>query len=90
MNHPIKITSGECKLSLLAVDKDTAEVKVSTSPITVKLENESYNFKAQIAVIEQFSYTSAEIYKNMAALYDKLTDLSNLNIEMLKEKEAVL
>lgn len=86
MDCPVKIESGKCELSLLGIDIGTGLVSFSTQPIPINLQNDTYNFKTQISLIEQFSKNAASTYNKMLELYNKVVALSNLNIDMLKEQ----
>lgn len=78
---PLKIKSGECRLSILGINVKSLEVDFSTSPLTIRLENNTYNFKAQIALIEQFSKTSSDTYKGMLEVCNQFAELLKLQSE---------
>lgn len=85
-NYPVKIQSGACEFSLLGFTPNSTSPEFSTSSISIQFNNDTYNFKAQINVIEQFSKASAEVYKGMYAIYEQMISLSKLNIDALNDK----
>lgn len=87
MDTPLKFNEGACSVNLIGIDIDTSLIDFSTQPLNVNLVNEDYNFKAQIAQIEQFSKASAATYKKIYELYEKIIEITNLNIEMLKDSQ---
>ena len=86
--YVVKIKTGACALSVIGINmEDTADM-FSTNAVTVVLKNDSYNFKATINMIESFSVSAANTYSNMYALYQKMNNLAELNIKMLKDMEG--
>jgi len=87
-DSPLKINEGECYISLIGINSENGVVQFSTPSITVLLANIDYNFKAQISLIEQFSKASASTYRQMYELYNKVVELTNMNIDILKSTEG--
>ena len=87
MAMPVKIASGTAKFSIIGFQKGEVTPSVMTSDLSLQFDNIAYNFKAQISLLENFSHSSAEIYNRMVDVYQKICDLSKLNIEIIQDKE---
>ena len=85
VSYPLKINNGVCAISLIGINPNTEHVDLSSTYFTLSLENNLYNFKAQIGLLEQFNRNIADIYNKTFELYQKVVQMSEVNVQMLKE-----
>ena len=84
--YPVKLKNGSCQIQIFGINLDNGKFFVSDK-VDAKIVNEEYNFKASIYMMEKFNKTASNIYEKMLLIYDKLVELSNTNISVLKEIE---
>lgn len=87
-SYIVKIKTGDCALSIVGINTDGSSDMFSTNTVSIPLKNDNYNFKATINMIENFSVSAASTYANIYALYQKITDMTELNIKMFKDMEG--
>lgn len=83
MDTPVKIKDGKCSISIMGIDSDDNEINLSSGSFDIVLKNDIYNFKSQIAMLEEFNKSAAGIYNKMLSLYNKVIEISNMNAELL-------
>lgn len=82
MDTPVKIKDGKCGISLMGINSDNNEIKLSSCSFDIMLKNDIYNFKSQIAILEEFNQNAANIYNKMLSLYNGVVEISNMNAEL--------
>ena len=85
MATPVKICDGPCSVSIMGIDPATETIALSTGCFALNIKNDIYNFKAQIAMLEVFNRNAADIYNKTLALYQGVVQMSEVNVQMLKE-----
>ena len=84
--YPVKLKNGDCQIQIFGINLDNGKFFVSDE-VNAKIANEEYNFKASIYMMEKINKTASNIYEKMLSIYDKLIELSNTNISILKNIE---
>lgn len=84
--YPVKLKNGDCQIQIFGINLDNGKFFVSDR-VNAKIANEEYNFKASIYMMEKINKTASNIYEKMLSIYDKLVELSNTNISILKNIE---
>ena len=69
----------------MGIDPATETIALSTGCFALNIKNDIYNFKTQIAMLEEFNRNAADIYNKMLALYQGVVQMSEINVQMLKE-----
>lgn len=83
MNNVIKVRSGICTFSLIGINKENFQIEFNSSPLSISLENELYNFKVRTSLLEETSKKISDTYKEIATIYNNMISLTRLNIETM-------
>ena len=84
--YPVKLKNGDCQIQIFGINLDNGKSFISDK-VDIKIVNAEYNFKSSIYMMEKFNKTASNIYEKMLNVYDKLVELSNANINILKDIE---
>lgn len=87
-DYPTRFEAGTCELSLLGINPQNASDHFTTETLSINLDNAIYNFKAQIRTVEEMSQRNASLFVQMEELYQKVVNLTELNIQMLNDQES--
>ena len=83
INHStsIRIKSGECQMYILTIDSKTNMINTSTKMI-IKLSMENYKLMRQLYVVN-------ELNNSMSAIYEKILNMSEMNVELYEKMLAL-